>query len=210
MVSFVDETTSSSGIALRLWVFSDNQIIRSQNVSKLFVQSQNYTVVLYAIDNEGITEFAERTFQVRRIFSTLTLAINNESVLLDEIPIKARLLDENSEAMPNATINFYIVRGLSEEWIGASETNSTGDAMTFHSFNETGLLTIYAEYLGDPWFTPSNCTLRGEIVNSGNLSPTLIGIALSSTGIAALLFLLAWRRKRRPQSVISKEPVTRH
>lgn len=210
MVSFVDDTTSSSGIALRLWVFSDNQILRSQNVSKLFVQSQNYTVILYAINNEGTTEFAERTFQVRRIFSTLTLAINNENVLLDEIPIKARLVDENSKAMPNATINFYIIRGLSKEWIGASETNSTGDATTFHSFNETGLLTIYAEYLGDQWFTPSNCTLSAEIVYSENLTPTLIGIALSSTGIVALLFLYTWRRKRRSQSVISKDTVALH
>jgi len=210
MVNFVDETTSSSGITLHLWVFSDNQIFRSQNVSRIFVQNQNYTAVLYAVDNEGATKFAERTFQVRRIFSTLTLAIPNESVALDEIPIEAKLADENSEAMPNATINFYIVRGMSKEWMGASKTNSTGDATTFHSFDETGLLTIYAEYRGDPWYTPSNCELSVRIVNAGNLSPVLIEIGVSSFAVVALFSVYIWRRKRKPQSVMSKEMVTSH
>jgi parallel beta-helix repeat protein len=209
-VSFVDETTSSSGIALRIWVFSDNQIFRSQNLSRQFVQSQNYTAVLYALDNQGVIGSAEATFQVRKFFSNLTLTLQHEGVLSDEIPIKAELTSENSEALINATIDFYIVKGTSKERIGASKTNSTGEATILYSFNETGTVTIYAEYQGDQWYSPSNHEASLKIADSGSLSPLLIGLTISSLTIVGLISLFAWRRKGKRQSAASKEVVASH
>jgi parallel beta-helix repeat protein len=209
LVNFVDETKSSSNISLRFWVFSDDQIFLSQNVSRQFVQSQNYTAVLYVIDVEGTTSFAEMTFHVRKINSTLTLTAQNESILSTKVPIKAELRDEQSTGLPNATIYFYAERGTSQEWIGSSTTNFAGDATISQSFNETGLLTIYAEYVGDQSYVSSSSELSLRIVNANNLSPVFIVAASSSLVVAALLLLAyGWIRRKKSRSAINKEKVT--
>lgn len=206
-VNFTDETASSSGIALSLWVFSDNQLFRSQNVSRMFERSQNYSVALYVVDHEGVTSFTQRNFQVRKIFSTTTLSVEPELALLEEVAVTARLADENSEALTDATINFYVVTGVSEELIGASQTNSTGHATIFHSFNQTGPLTIEAEYQGDQWHAPSDSKMSVRIVSAGSPIPILIAAAASSFAVASLLLLYAWRRRRKLQSITNEESV---
>lgn len=209
VVNFVDETTSSSNVSLRFWVFSDDQIFLSQNVSRQFAQSQDYTAVLYVIDVEGATSFAEMTFHVRKIYSTLTLTAQNESILSYKVPIKVELRDEQSTGLPDARIYFYAERGMSKELIGSSTTNFAGEAAISRSFNETGLLTIYAEYPGDQSYVPSSSELSLRIVNANNLSPVIIVAAASSLlAVVFLLLVYGWRRRRKSRSAINKEKVT--
>ena len=205
VMNFVDKTKSPSGIALSLWVFSDNQIFETQNVTRQFAQSQNYTVVLYTIDAEGITEWAQETFQVRKFFSNLTLTVQRSAFPADKVPIQARLKVEDSGTLSNATIDFYIIGGTSKKWIGSSETNSTGQASTNYSFTETGTFTVEAEFEGDQLHDPSNCEVALTVSSPQTTSPLLVGITISCFAAVALILLYAYRGKRPRRDGIVRE-----
>jgi len=131
----------------------------------------------------------------RKLLSILTLSAPQNAIVGWAINISARLVDEELNPIPEATINFYLDEDYFLKWIGSSSTNLNGIATIDHELPNSGKFQIRAEYLGNQVY--GNVTATQQLIVTEDRSYIVVAWVLTLTSVIVIIGVLKWKMKKK-------------
>lgn len=163
-----DESSDIDGqILLRIWKIDEEYYWMAKEISRQFEEEKTCTVTLIVFDDDGATNSTTKKVFIRRLFSTLTIFAPDHTSVGDTLEISAVLLDEDGNPITEATVHFYLIDNLSEQFIDSASTNSSGTATIFYKVKREGNFQIKSLFLGNQKYAGSSMS-NNLVVKGGN------------------------------------------
>jgi parallel beta-helix repeat protein len=197
-VVFRDESLDHDGsIVFRVWSFGDGGFSFDANASRMYMSPGVFKVALFVVDDCGNSAVAQTEVTVRKVVSRVDFSVPARASVGRRFNISVILRDEFSNPIGSVSLQLFVNESGVEEFLGYYTTNESGAVTVSHVFNESGVFSLRAVFMGDAFLNGSEglCTFFVECPNDYVLVLALV--LLCFLGGACLI--LCWRKRKPPR-----------
>jgi len=208
-INFTDLSTDSDGnIVSWHWEFGDGNNSMEQNPRYKYTSAEQYVVTLIVEDDLGAQTATFKVISVRKVGTTLAINAPSTADRGHTLTITATLKDENENLVPNATIEFYLLKQGEWESIGSNETSTSGAALvSYTTLLAAGTYQLKAAFNGTQILAESSVTFTIEIMDVAGaiegLPFWLIAICLAL--VITVAFVARFIRRKRQASPLKRK-----
>ena len=176
------------------WDFNGCEVFFGEEFCKKFLESGQYAVTLFVLNEAGIINCTSEQIYVRKVKVAMLLLLPSKCLIRENVSITAVLTDEDNKGLDNFTVKFYFVDENAKKLVATAQTNINGEATVWIIPEECEKMLLDVEFEGNTQYESATESATIDVIPKPEFTVVYILILFS---VAMFILFVALRKKMK-------------